>query len=312
MEKLKKFFNPAHTIATYLLIVIIVLLIGILKIWPEKIFETRSVVKSDSTFILSNPDSSMSVIGDFKPSLRLLLNDSAKVILRNKSQDSILINTTVKLVPKSAPFKEILLLWLVLIVGALGSSLHGIISISNYIGSSSFKETWSLWYILRPFVGAILSLIFYLIIRAGLFNEFDTSTDFYTIIALSGLIGLFSKQALNKLSEIFDALFSSSKEAKLPDKIGSNPVPNIGSVSPDTLSKAESDIELTINGSDFIGDSIVRINNKDYKPIFNSSKQLLLKLPTTDIQTLDTIQIGVFNPPPEGGLSNIISVNITD
>ena len=123
---------------------------------------------------------------------------------------------------------------------------------------------------------------------------------------------MFSKQALNKLSEIFDALFSSSKEAKLPDKIGSNPVPNIGSVSPDTLSKAESDIELTINGSDFIGDSIVRINNKDYKPIFNSSKQLLLKLPTTDIQTLDTIQIGVFNPPPEGGLSNIISVNITD
>jgi hypothetical protein len=102
---------------------------------------------------------------------------------------------------------------LVLIMGALGACLHGITSLTYHRGRGKFSKDWTLWYLCRPFVGGVLALIFYLIINGGLTSQIDgKDKKFFGILGISGLIGLFSKQALNKLSIIFDAIFAGDKD----------------------------------------------------------------------------------------------------
>ena len=65
------------------------------------------------------------------------------------------------------------------------------------------------WYVLRFLIGAALALILYFALRGGLIGTDGTSTDVnpYGVAALSALAGLFSKQATDKLSEVFDTFF---------------------------------------------------------------------------------------------------------
>jgi hypothetical protein len=102
---------------------------------------------------------------------------------------------------------------LVLIMGALGACLHGITSLSAHRGLRKFSADWTMWYLFRPLVGGVLALIFYLIISGGFIPQAQSSSKgFFAMLGMSGLIGLFSKQALNKLSLIFDAIFASDNE----------------------------------------------------------------------------------------------------
>jgi hypothetical protein len=130
------------------------------------------------------------------------------------------------LILKRCPVSGLRFVGLVLIMGALGACLHGISSLAYHRGLCDFSEKWTLWYLYRPGVGGVLALIFYLIINGGLVPQANGSDKkFFWILGLSGLIGLFSKQALNKLSLIFDAVFASDKEKneKSP-KTPQNPV----------------------------------------------------------------------------------------
>ena len=139
------------------------------------------------------PDSSNRIQGELQPMISSLHTDSNKLKLSIILSDSTIYNTSIPISPKPNPFRSKTLLWLILLIGAVGSSLHGLNSLSNYIGNQDFKSSWAFWYILRPFVGAILAFIFYLTIRAGFFKQFDSKEEFYVIVALAALIGLFSK-----------------------------------------------------------------------------------------------------------------------
>jgi hypothetical protein len=95
--------------------------------------------------------------------------------------------------------------------GALGSYVHVATSFATYVGNRSLEMRWTWWYILRPFIGMALALIFYFVIRGGFFpagdNENLKSVNLFGIAAVSGLVGLFSKHAADKLRELFDNLF---------------------------------------------------------------------------------------------------------
>lgn len=109
---------------------------------------------------------------------------------------------------------------LVILSGALGSFIHTATSFSRYIGHDKFYQRWIWWYILRPFIGSALALIFYFVIRGGLFTS--TSSDeinLYGILAISGLVGMFSKQATDKLDELFNNLFKTEKEQDKMDSL---------------------------------------------------------------------------------------------
>lgn len=116
--------------------------------------------------------------------------------------------------------KESRLALLVILSGALGSFIHTATSFSRYIGHDMFFKRWIWWYILRPFIGSALALIFYFVIRGGLFTSTSSNEiNLYGMLAISGLVGMFSKQATDKLDELFNNLFKTEKEQDKTDSL---------------------------------------------------------------------------------------------
>lgn len=103
---------------------------------------------------------------------------------------------------------ELRFLWLVAVSAALGSGVHVATSFASYVGNQKFSRSWLWWYILRPGVGVSMALIFYFVIRGGLLTTSSTGdVSPFGVTALGGLVGMFSKQAADKLQETFDTLF---------------------------------------------------------------------------------------------------------
>lgn len=105
------------------------------------------------------------------------------------------------------------LLLLVMVAAALGSYIHASTSFVSYVGNKSLVMSWAWWYILRPFIGVALALVFYFVIRGGLLAGGTGANDIsiFGITAISGMVGMFSKQATDKLGEIFNDLFRTKK-----------------------------------------------------------------------------------------------------
>lgn len=104
---------------------------------------------------------------------------------------------------------DLRLLLIVVLSGAAGSSIAAQTSFATYVGNRSLVASWSWWYVLRPFIGMTLALVFYFVIRGGLLSvnsEADTISP-YGVAAVAALVGLFSKQATDKLEEVFTTLF---------------------------------------------------------------------------------------------------------
>jgi hypothetical protein len=123
---------------------------------------------------------------------------------------------------------EVRLLLLVIVAAALGSYIHAATSFVSYVGNDSLVMSWAWWYILRPFIGIALALVFYFVIRGGLLAGGTGAGEIsvFGISAVAGLVGMFSKQATDKLGEIFNNLFSTksgegddARKDKLGEKI---------------------------------------------------------------------------------------------
>jgi hypothetical protein len=105
---------------------------------------------------------------------------------------------------------EVRLLLIVAMAGALGGLVHSLRSLYWYVGNKELMWNWMLMYVLRPFVGTTLALVFYFVIRGGLFSPQATvsQTSPFGFAGLGGLIGLFSDQAVLKLKEVAETLLS--------------------------------------------------------------------------------------------------------
>lgn len=126
------------------------------------------------------------------------------------------------------------LILIVLCTGALGSYVHAATSFASYVGNRRLVLSWAWWYFLRPFIGMALALIFYFVVRGGLLSTGAAAADMspYGIAAVAGLVGMFSKQATDKLRELFDNLFRTEQghgDDARADKLGSN-LPVAGSM----------------------------------------------------------------------------------
>jgi hypothetical protein len=117
--------------------------------------------------------------------------------------------------------RDIDLLLLVLLAGALGAWIHVGRSYVDFVGNRTFRVSWIPWYLLHPLLGSGLALIFYLSVRGGFFMTGTKGSDVnpYGITAVAALVGLFSKQASNKLAEVFDTLFKTERGKDLKDKL---------------------------------------------------------------------------------------------
>ena len=103
---------------------------------------------------------------------------------------------------------EVRLLLLVILAGALGSLVHTVRSVYWYIGNRTLKWSWVGKYILQPFAGSALAVIFYVVIRGGFFSPQTTfeNTSPFGFAALAALVGLFSEQAVLKLKRVAETV----------------------------------------------------------------------------------------------------------
>jgi uncharacterized protein (TIGR03437 family) len=84
------------------------------------------------------------------------------------------------------------------------------------------------------------------------------------------------------------------------------PAPTITSLSPGFAIVGGQQFTLTVNGTNFLANSVVRLNNTDRVTTFGSATQLTATIPATDIATQGRVNITVFSPAPGGGTSNIV------
>lgn len=117
--------------------------------------------------------------------------------------------------------KEIRLILIAAVMGLLGSLIYCITSFASYIGNNRFVARWTLWYLFRPIIGIPLAIILYLALRGGVLNWGSDvgSINEYGIAAICGLVGMFSRQTIDKLREVFENLFSLDNNDERGDKL---------------------------------------------------------------------------------------------
>jgi hypothetical protein len=145
--------------------------------------------------------------------------------LRNRRTDEQKVNSPDVETKLIIINREVDLLWLVLLGGALGSFLHIAQSYSDYIGNQTLKRRWATWYYFRPFVGAALALVVYATVRGG-FMAITTGSSAkaselnpFGVVAVAALVGMFSKAATMKLGEVFNTLFKTPQADESKDKL---------------------------------------------------------------------------------------------
>ena len=116
---------------------------------------------------------------------------------------------------------EVRLILLVMVVGALGGYIHTANSFVAFVGNRQIYTSWVWGYILRPFIGVALALIFYFLIRGGLFSAGAGAESIspFGIAAMAGLVGMFSQKATDKLREVADSLFNIEKKSELSEPL---------------------------------------------------------------------------------------------
>jgi hypothetical protein len=67
---------------------------------------------------------------------------------------------------------------------------------------------------------------------------------------------------------------------------------------------------MTVNGSGFVSNSVVRWNGSNRTTAYVSPNQLTAQILATDVQAIQTATVAVFTPAPGGGNSNTINFNV--
>jgi hypothetical protein len=297
----------AGVVGVYLAVWIIALIVVVCAYWPKTLRAGEPTDPNAASAFNGEPNT---------VSMEVLIVDNKPVDVGRTYQVSEKIGSRFLLVPVQCPLSNFCIVILAAAMGGLGACLHGANSLAYHRGRGDFSKDWVQWYFLRPLVGGVLALIFYLIIAAGFMPQVGSNgREFYGIIGLSGLIGLFSKQALNKLSDIFDAIFSPDKDgvnkkAGKPGAAAVNPMPQLDSIAPTTVAVGAGNVEVSLKGKGFIETSVVKIADRELKPTYKSAEELTVTLPLDLVAQPGDLSVAVFNPEPQGGTSKATTLTI--
>jgi hypothetical protein len=204
----------------------------------------------------------------------------------------------------------------VMVAGALGSFVHVATSFGDFVGNEKLANNWIWWYILRPFVAMALAAIFYFVVRGGFLSAGSQadSLNIYGIVAVAGMVGMFSKQATDKLGEVFDTLFKTGQGAGDSARKDSldNPSPTLTSAELTQPADNSPELMVTLKGAGFVKGSIVRVNGKSRRTEFVDSTRVRAELAPEERAAATPLELSVFNPPPGGGVSAVIKLSISE
>ncbi|MFC5747023.1 IPT/TIG domain-containing protein [Actinomadura rugatobispora] len=122
--------------------------------------------------------------------------------------------------------REECLFVIVMAAGAIGGVVHALRSLYWYVGNRALRRSWLMMYLFLPFVGALLGLIVYLVLRGGLTSPTGGSSDVnpYGVTAIAALVGLFSQETAEKLRSVFATLLTpaqAGRDQALPPQVHS-------------------------------------------------------------------------------------------
>ena len=185
------------------------------------------------------------------------------------------------------------LMLIVLISGAFGACIHAARAFAYFHGVGRFDDRWRAWYFLRIPTGMGLALLFYFVVRAGLFSgAFADASDGaanvnpFGFAALAGLTGMFAKQATAKLEELFDNLFMLKDSERPPPVITSlTGTPKVGA--------ADNDLVIKVTGSGFEESSKALLNGLERVTDVSGADALTFTLLPSDVAAAGTLAVRV-------------------
>ncbi|MFA6365253.1 MAG: dockerin type I domain-containing protein [Candidatus Paceibacterota bacterium] len=124
---------------------------------------------------------------------------------------------------------------------------------------------------------------------------------------VSGTWGSTSSSATNKNNTYFAA----TTGILTVSVSTANPVPTTTSISPTSTTAGGSQFTLTVNGTNFVTNSLVYWNGSARTTTFVSATQLTATIPANDVAAVGTASVTVVNPTPGGGTSNAQVFTIT-
>lgn len=91
-----------------------------------------------------------------------------------------------------------------------------------------------------------------------------------------------------------------------------NLAPSVLNLTPNVAIAGSGAFTLTVNGSNFVSDSVVRWNGNNRPTTFVSTTRLTAAIPAADIAAAGTARVTVFNPAPGGGASTEATLTIAN
>jgi hypothetical protein len=181
------------------------------------------------------------------------------------------------------PFETRLLI-IVSLAAALGAFVHVATSFSDYLGAGTYDARWLWYYVLRIPVGVSLANVFYFAIRGGILTTTSPSTtdvNPFGLAAIAGLVGLFSKQASDKLQEVFETLFKTA--AADAARAGSAIAPTIISTTPKKIVRSSAPKPLDVFGANFQENMKAEIDGREQRPDRKDDRNLTIPLVAADV-----------------------------
>lgn len=209
--------------------------------------------------------------------------------------------------------QESALLLLVIASALAGSYVHLATSFASFVGNRELTASWVWWYLLRVFIGSALAVVGYFTFRAGFLSSGASAQQVNTfgVAALAGLTGLFSKQATDKLREVFDTVFKVGPgygDQERDDPLTTpTPQPEIVSVEPDTVSEGTQALTVVLHGRNFTTGATVLVNDVERNANVQSDDVMTADLTAQDLRG-PSIQLVVKNPT--GARSAPITVTV--
>lgn len=200
-----------------------------------------------------------------------------------------------------SPETELLLL--VMVCGGLGATLHAIYSFCDYVGNRRFQLSWTVWYLGRLPVGMAVALVLYLTLRGGFtgFSSGVNDLNLYGVAGLAALTGMFSRQAVTKLSEIANTIFT--KLPPQPDALQS-PRAVLNAIKPATITAGSTAVKIVLEGRDFVPGLRVVVDHMFCEAAWKSPTEAEVILCDKLIDDPTTLTIAVRNPDPCAGESD--------
>lgn len=189
------------------------------------------------------------------------------------------------------------LLFLVMVAGALGSYIHSATSFADYVGNRKFATSWMWWYAFRPFVGVALAVILYFVVRAGFLTGGADDVSPYGVATMAALAGMFSKQATDKLEEVFLTVFRPAPgkgDAKRGDKLTA---PTISGLTPKE-GPSKGGTVVMVSGTGFVDKPAVKFGDKSGSVTFENATTLKVITPA---HAPGQVEVVVTNPDGQEG-----------